>query len=290
MRILIPELTGLNLDTTLFGGQTFRWRREGAHGAVGWIDGIPVRVRVSGEGLHVVALGGGVEGLDLAARRYFDVARDYEAVERRLLRDARLRRVASEVAGVRILRQQPFETLVAFVVSANNNIPRIARSVDALCRLAGRRLDLDGETAWAFPEPAALAEIGVPRLREEANLGYRDRYVAETARIVAAREVDLTALEGLSTERLCEELGRLPGVGPKVADCVALFAFGRVEVFPVDTWIRRAVTDLYLEPGARATDREIAALARRRFGSHAGIAQQYLFEAFRTKRRMKGEG
>jgi N-glycosylase/DNA lyase len=290
MRILLPELKGLNLDTTLFGGQAFRWRREGEGGAVGWIDGIPVRVRVSDEGLHVAALGGEVEGLDLAARRYFDVTRDYEALERRLLRDVRLRRAASDVAGVRILRQQPFETLVAFVVSANNNIPRIARSVDALCRMAGRRVELEGETLWAFPEPAALAEIGITRLREEANLGYRDRYVAETARIVATREIDLSELEKLRTERLREELARLPGVGPKVADCVALFAFGRVEVFPVDTWIRRAMTDLYLEPGARATDREIAALARRRFGSHAGIAQQYLFEAFRMKRRMKGEG
>jgi N-glycosylase/DNA lyase len=290
MRIVIPELRGLNHDATLFGGQTFRWRREGKDGAVGWIDAIPARVRASAEGLHVAALGDGAEELDAAARRYFDVARDYGAVERRLLRDARLRRVASDVAGVRILRQRPFETLVAFVVSANNNIPRIARSVDALCRMAGRRVEVGGETAWTFPEPEALAEVGVARLREEANLGYRDRYVAETARIVAAREIDLAALEALPTETLRGELARLPGVGPKVADCVALYAFGRVEVFPVDTWIRRAMTELYLEPEARATDREIAALARRRFGPHAGIAQQYLFEGYRVRRRMTGEG
>jgi N-glycosylase/DNA lyase len=283
MRVVFPELAGLNVDATLFGGQAFRWRRDGAGGAIGWIGECPTRVRVDTEGLHVAALGGEAVALEEAAHRYFDVARDYAAVERRLLRDAPLRRVAAGVAGVRILRQPPFETLVGFVVSANNNIPRIARSVEALCRLAGRRVDTSDGALHAFPEPAALAEVGVARLREEANLGYRDRYVAETARLVAAGDVDLAALAALPTGGLRTELARLPGVGPKVADCVALFAYGRVEVFPVDTWVRRATTTLYFDPERRATDREIAALARRRFGDHAGIAQQYLFEGYRRR-------
>jgi N-glycosylase/DNA lyase len=252
---------------------------------VGWIGGTPVRVSVDAEGLDVAALAGADAEFEATARRYFDSARDYGAVERRLLGDARLRRVATGLSGVRILRQPRFETLVAFVVSANNNIPRIARSVDALCRLAGLRIETEEGEAWAFPEPAALAEAGAARLRQEANLGYRDRYVAETARLVATGEVDLDAFESLPTDELRAELARLPGVGPKVADCVALFAFGRVEVFPVDTWVRRAMTELYLDESSRVPDREIAALARRRFGPYAGIAQQYLFEGYRKGKR-----
>jgi N-glycosylase/DNA lyase len=281
---VLPELVGFNLDATLFGGQAFRWRRDGADAAVGWIGTRPVRVRVGSEGVTIAALGGARAGLGDEARRYFDVERDYAAIERRLLRDARLARVTAAVRGVRILRQSPFETLVAFVVSANNNIPRIARSVEAMCRIAGTRVECSEGTLWTFPEPKALAEVGPARLREEANLGYRDSYVAETARLVATGAVDLDALDALPTPALREALTRLPGVGPKVADCVALFAYGRIEVFPVDTWVRRAMTELYLEPGVRVSDREIAALARRRFGDFAGIAQQYLFEAYRRRR------
>jgi N-glycosylase/DNA lyase len=277
--VVLAGLAGLDFERTLFGGQAFRWRRAGdgeSPGAEGWIGDRPVRVALAAEGLAVAPLDGRVEGLEAAAARYFDAARDYEAAERRLRRDARLGRLAT---GIRILRQPPFETLVTFVVSANNNIPRIARSVERLCGLAGREV---APGLAAFPEPAALAALGAARLRGEANLGYRDAFVAETARLVASGEVDLDALDRLPTPELTAALGRLPGVGPKVAACVALFGYGRLEVFPVDTWVRRAFRDLYLG-GEAAGDREIERRARRRFGPWAGLAQQYLFEAYRRR-------
>jgi len=285
MKILLPELARLNLEATLFGGQAFRWRSEGDSTAIGWIGTTPVRAHPTAEGLEVEALGGATETLEEDARRFFDLARPYDEIERRLLRDARLRSVASGVEGIRILRQPAFETLIAFIISANNNIPRIQRSVELLCTIAGSMIETSVGPMWSFPQPEALAELSTERLREEANLGYRDRYVAETARLVAAGDVDLDALDGLATDDLRAALVGLPGVGPKVADCVALFGFGRVDVFPVDTWIRRAMSALYLRDGEEASDRVIAALARHRFGRHAGIAQQYLFEGYRLRSR-----
>jgi N-glycosylase/DNA lyase len=279
MRVLVPER--FNLDVTLFGGQAFRWRRDEQGRISGWIGDRPVRVATTPEGLEVSALDGREEGLEEAVRRYFDLSRDYAAIERRLFRDAALRRAASRVAGFRILRQPPFETLVGFITSANNNIVRLSRSMDAISRIAGQAVETEIGTMWAFPEPAALAAVAVDRLREEAGLGYRDRYVADAARLVASGEVDLDALDRLSTPALREALRAIPGVGPKVADCIALYGFGRVEVFPVDTWVRKAFTALYLSGGERVPDREIARLAAERFGPYAGVAQQHMFEAFR---------
>ncbi len=273
--VTLPGLAGIDLERTLFGGQSFRWRRVDG-GAEGWIGDRLVRVALSDDGLAVESLDGREDGLEIAAARYFDVERDYAAIERRLLRDARLRRVATRV---RILRQPAFEALVTFVVSANNNIPRIARSVGLLCELAGREI-VAGRRA--FPEPAALAALDAETLRRDANLGYRDRYVVEASRLVASGAVDLDLIDRLPTAELRTALGALPGVGPKVGDCVALFGYGRLDVFPVDTWIRRAYADLYLK-GEPATDRAIAEMARRRFGRYAGVAQQFIFEAYRNR-------
>lgn len=274
------RLGGLDVDVTLFGGQTFRWRRTGERTAEGWIGDRPVAVEVRDDALAAVPLDGRWEGLGDAVACYFDAERDYAAIERRLLRDARLRRIAR---GIRILKQPPFETAIAFIVSANNNIPRIARSVGLLCEIAGREVEARGRRLRAFPEPAALAALSAERLRRDANLGYRDVYVVETSRLVASGAVDLDAFDRLPTAALRQALVVLPGVGPKVADCIALFAYGRLEVFPVDTWIRRAYSEVYLG-GEPAPDREIAERARQRFGPYAGLAQQYLFEAFRARR------
>jgi N-glycosylase/DNA lyase len=278
---ILPGLAGANLEVTLFGGQAFRWRRS-AGGYVGWVGDRPVSARPAAEGLAVQPLDGG-GSLEAAAARYFDAGRDYAAIERDLFRDARLRDVAAGISGIRILRQPPFETIVSFVTSANNNIARITRTVEALARMAGEPVETDEGVMWRFPSPDALAGLDLARLRGEANLGYRDRYVAETARLVASGAADVSALERLPTPELREALLALPGVGVKVADCIALYGFGRIEVFPVDTWVRRAVLELYLGPGERATDRELAELARARFGEYAGVAQQYLFEAFRRR-------
>lgn len=287
--VVLPAVAGLDAEVTLFGGQAFRWRRvedaRPARAAEGWIGDRPVVARVFDDTLEVEPLDGRIDGLEAAAARYFDAARDYAAVERRLDRDPRLRGAAS---GVRILRQPAFETLVSFVVSANNNIPRIARAVELLSALAGRAVAVVGETRcetrFAFPEPEALAALDAATLRRDANLGYRDRYVAETSRLVASGTVDLGALDALPTGALLASLTSLPGVGPKVADCVALFGYGRLEVFPVDTWVRRAYAGLYLD-GEAATDRRIRELAVARFGRIAGVAQQALFEATRRAAR-----
>lgn len=287
--ICIPELAGLDLEAVLFGGQTFRWQRTEDGWAAGWIGDRPVRARVTAEGLVVSCRSRPSEGLEVVARRYFDADRHYSGIRERLFRDARLRVAAGGLDGLRILRQPPFETAVGFIVSANNNIPRISKCLSALCRLAGTPVRIDGVVEHVFPAPGSLAALDAATLRIEANLGYRDRYVVETASLVATGAADLDAWDGERTPRLLGHLRSLPGVGPKVAECIALFGYGRFDVFPVDTWIRQAYVATYPSRGPAATDRQIGERARRRFGRNAGLAQQYLFESVRRRGRAAGD-
>lgn len=286
--IRIPELAGLDLEATVFGGQTFRWKRGVDGWAIGWIGPHPVRARSCADGLNVAPRGAALTPqLESATRRYFDADRDYAGLRARLLRDARLREAAEGLEGLRILRQPAFETVIGFIVSANNNIPRISKCLDALCRLAGEPVVVDGVEERKFPVAASLAGLDVAVARTEANLGYRDRYVVETSERIASGAADLERWHSFETPELVSGLQTLPGVGPKVADCIALFAYGRFDVFPVDTWIRQAYASVYPVRGGVASNRRIAELARRRFGSAAGLAQQYLFESTRRKAGLK---
>ena len=194
------------------------------------------------------------------------------------------------------MRQDPWECLVSYVVSAFNNIPKISRSVEGLARRFGEPIRSTGDAGsgdaigegiggrigggrnrvgWAFPSAERLAEAGPAALRACA-LGYRARYVRDLARLVADGKVDLVRIDTMSFDDARAALLELPGVGEKVADCVLLFAFGRGEAFPVDVWVQRAVERWYFS-GRPATPRAIREWARDRFGPLAGYAQQHLF-------------
>jgi N-glycosylase/DNA lyase len=186
------------------------------------------------------------------------------------------------------MRQDPWECLVSFVVSAFNNIPKIQMSIRALARCFGEPIE-DGQTGtgarvadWTFPRPERLAEASLPALRG-CVLGYRARYVRNLARLVADRTVDLDAVSRWPLDQARTALLELPGVGEKVAECVLLFGLGHHEAFPVDVWVKRAVERWYFR-GRSQTPRAIGAWARERFGALAGYAQQHLFVGARWAR------
>jgi N-glycosylase/DNA lyase len=189
--------------------------------------------------------------------------------------------MATRRAKLHILRQEPFEVLLSFVISANNHIPRIRSIIERLCRLYGSLLETSFAPAYTFPTPEALARARLEDLRLKCGLGYRDVYVQSVARTIAAQP-DFAHWAALPTAELRQRLLQLDGVGEKVADCVLLFGFHRLEAFPVDTWVRRAVTELYF-PGQRPRPCELQACAAKQFGAYAGIAQQYLFVNARSR-------
>ena len=168
-------------------------------------------------------------------------------------------------SGIRILRQHPWETLISFIISQNNNIPRIKKIVESLCREFGEPIKCGETVYYAFPTPKALFDAG-----EEAifalKTGFRARYIYDAASRVVDGRLDIDALCKMDSDSLNEALLEICGVGPKVAACVSLFGFGHTEAFPIDVWVKRIMQKYYPD-----------GLDIKSLGQYAGVAQQYLF-------------
>lgn len=199
---------------------------------------------------------------------YFDLDSSYEQKALKISAVSPIMQAAASAGkGIRILRQDPTETLFSFIISANNNIKRIQSIVEKICAALGQKTDF----GYAFPTVSAMAAAS-PSLYRSLGAGYRDQYLSDTANALVGK--DFSALNSLSTVELKKQLLGFQGVGPKVADCVLLFGFGRGEAFPVDTWLKKAY-HRYFEAGHK--DADIAAYFCELFGKNAGLAQQYLF-------------
>ena len=182
--------------------------------------------------------------------------------------------------GIRILNQDLWETIISFIISANNNIPRIKGIIERLSAKYGKKIEWNGKKYYTFPTPEELKEVSVEDYRK-LGLGFRDIRLYETTKMILENKVDLQKLrENPDTKEVREQLLTLSGVGPKVADCILLFSdLKRFEVFPIDVWVRRVMNDLYIkeEDETKVSKVKIEKIANEKFGSLAGLAQQYLF-------------
>jgi N-glycosylase/DNA lyase len=280
----------LHLARTLHSGQTFRWTSEiaedGATLATGVVGRDVFRLRQDDRGLWLLAPSTAEARAEV--RRYLGLAHESGTVDRietALSDDAVLARVLQHTRGTGILAQDPWEVLISFIISQNNNIPKIRQSIEGLARSLG--VPLDGG-AFAFPTPERLARAHL-RTLAACLLGYRAPYVRAAARLIAEKRIEFGALVGSSTDHARDRLLGIPGVGEKVADCVLLFGLRHTTAFPVDIWVQRAVERLYFH-GRPRTVRQIQGFARARFGALAGYAQQHLFCYARAHLRPKRQG
>lgn len=257
--VLVKDVTDLDLAQTLDCGQSFRWTQQDDGSFSGVAFGRRVSVSLDGDRFFI--RGASAEDFEKYWRGYFDLDLDYGSIRKSV---AALHPVLSEAAryapGIRILRQEPWEALCTFIISQNNNIKRIKGIVDRLCESFGE--DIGG--GFAFPNAEALARLSPDDLAP-LRAGFRNRYIIDAAQKVASGEVDLEACRTLEYEQARRELMKITGVGVKVADCTLLFGLHRIEAFPVDVWMKRALKTLF--PGMTPAD----------FGEYAGIAQQYIF-------------
>ena len=233
------EIPHLKLDMVANSGQCFRMKA---------LDADTYRVLAGKKQVDITPLGDDRFQLSCEEsetdgwRRYFDIETDYGPLLTELPDgDDFLHRAASCCDGLRILRQEPFETLISFICSQRKSIPAIRDCVERLCEHFGEKLS---EDIYAFPTPEQLARAAESELRACA-LGYRAPYVLGTARLVASGALDLTACSSLSDEALQQALMNCPGVGVKVASCVMLFAYHRFSIAPVDVWIQKVIDEEY---------------------------------------------
>lgn len=254
----------LDLDHTLGCGQVFRWRKEGDEWK-GVVDGRLVTLRQDGRG---IAVSGMSEG---RFERYFRQDDDLGSIYEELGWDANLASYFRRFRGLRLIRQDPWECLASYVLATNANIPRIQGMIERVCRTFGTEMD----GYFTFPEPGQLLDRC--ERAEGCGLGYRRGRFIELARLAYREEIDFPELMAMGYEECVRNLIELPGVGPKVADCVSVFSLEHLEAFPVDVRIRKAMADLY---GIRGGYGTVNRLSRERFGRWAGYAQEYIYHAY----------
>ena len=260
-------------------GQCFGWDEENDKSYTGIVGRNVVNVKEVEN--KVIFSSFGVDNLKELVQSYFDLDRDYEKIKEELSKvDKYLAKSIEYGNGIRILNQDLWETIISFIISANNNIPRIKGIINRLSQKYGEKIEWRGKEYYTFPTVEELSKASVEDLRS-LGLGFRDIRVYETTHKILSKEVDLEKLHNeADTEKVRNILLTLSGVGPKVADCILLFStLKRFDVFPIDVWVRRVMNELYIknEDETKVNKKEIERLAKEKYGNLEGIAQQYLF-------------
>jgi N-glycosylase/DNA lyase len=269
-----------DLATTLTSGQVFRWERRGQSwiGVIGkhWVRLRSDQFSISAEAAEPVS--------DWAwLTHYLDLDVNLETVLQTFPDDAPMRVAVAACSGLRLLRQDPWECLASFILSSTKQIVQIRQIISLLCSRYGEPVIAPSgyATVHAFPSPGRLALAFESELRA-CKMGFRAPNLLAAARRVGSGQLDLAQLHQLPLAEARNELMQLAGVGPKIADCVLLFAYGLPSAFPLDVWVMRALQKLYF-PGQRANIPRLRQFAATHFGLNAGYAQQYLFHYIRTK-------
>lgn len=259
-------------------GQCFRWNKQPDDSYTG-VFGENV-LNIKKENNKIIFKGICKENIIKTCADYFDLDTNYEKIKQELSDiDEPLKKSVEYGKGIRILQQDLWETIISFIISANNNIPRIKGIIERMSKQYGKPIIWNNNTYYTFPSPEELGKASVDDLRK-LGLGFRDIRVQQTTQKVLERQIDLEELkQEKEVIKIREKLLELPGVGPKVADCILLFGLHKYEVFPIDVWVRRVMNELYLnkEDETKIKQTEIATLAQKKYGNLAGLAQQYLF-------------
>lgn len=256
-------------------GQCFRWNKQENNSYTGIVKNNVINVKKENE--RVIFTGNCNEDIKTICIDYFDLNKNYENIKTELSKiDNYLANSIKYGNGIRILHQDLWETLISFIISANNNIPRIKTIIERISKTYGNKLIFQDKEYYTFPTPEELANVTVQDFRN-LGLGFRDVRVYETVQKTLRKDIDLEQLEKeKDAETLRNKLLEIPGVGPKVADCIMLFSLKKYEVFPVDVWVRRVISELYFE-NVEQKPQTIQKFAKEQYGNLAGLAQQYLF-------------
>ena len=205
--------------------------------------------------------------------KYLDLDFDYGELKKTLSEDEVLAQAIKSGEGIRILNQDLWECIISFIISANNNIPRIKRIIKIFCEQFGDEINFGGEKLYTFPSAEKLSGITIQDIKS-LRAGYRDKYLIDAIEKVNRKEIDLKFIKEAPYNEAKKEIMKIKGIGNKVADCILLFGAGKKNAFPVDVWIKRVMETLYKD---QMRDMDISSFVKERFGEYGGYAQQYLF-------------
>ena len=275
----IKNIKSFELADIFDCGQCFRWNKQEDGSYTGIFKGNVMNVQKQGD--TVIFKGICTGDIKEIVEEYFDLNRDYEKLKEELSKIDNNIKVSIEYGkGIRILNQDLWEMIISYIISANNNIPRIKGIIERMSKRYGKEIEWNGEKYYTFPTIEELKDVTVEDYRN-LGTGFRDIRLYETVKMISDGKIKLDELqENPDTHEVREQLLTLSGVGPKVADCILLFStLKRFEVFPIDVWVRRVMNELYIknEDETKVNKKEIEKIAQDKFGNLAGLAQQYLF-------------
>ncbi len=257
--IILEDIECFNVELSVFCGQAFRWEKNEDGSFTGTVKGRVLNIEQNEE--QIIFRNTTKEEFENIWYDYFDLERDYAGICKNFESDSYLERAKNEYYGIRVLNQEPWEALCSFIISQNNNIPRISGIIKRLCENFGDKID--GEN-YSFPSYERLKDVSVEELGI-LRAGFRAKYIADAVQKLNSEEISLEKIKKMPIEQARQELMKIKGVGAKVAECTLLYGFGRKEAFPVDVWVKRIMSELYPD-GLPECTKDVE-----------GIAQQYLF-------------
>ncbi len=269
--IVLENFECLDLKNTLFCGQAFRWTEKQEGVFCGTVRGKTVCIEQREK--EIIFKNTEEKDFNEIWKPYFDLERDYMAITDTFRSDKYISQALDGFYGIRILKQEPWEALCSFIISQNNNIPRICGIIGRLCESFGEKTE-GGD--YSFPDAEKISRLSLEELAV-LRAGFRSKYILDAAKKISSGEISLREIEKMPIEQARQELMKINGVGPKVAECSLLYGFGRLEAFPVDVWVKRIMSELYEDGLPECTK------------NYEGIAQQYLFHWRRNRQENKGE-
>ena len=292
-KVILKQDNCFNLKDIFECGQCFRWKEE-TDGSYTGIVKIGV-LNIAYKKDEIIIKGYIDDKADLKEFTidYLDLKKDYTSIQIEISKkDSDMKKAIKFGNGIRILNQDSWEMIISFIISAANNIPRISKCINNISVKCGKKIVIPNDilkkmfefkkeenTYYMFPTPKELGKASMTDLRN-CNLGFRDKYIYNATKLINEKKIDLKKIELKEYKDAKKELTQIAGVGSKVADCILLFSMKKSEAFPVDTWIKKIMNEVYVDS---KNVKKINEYAFNKWGQNAGIAQQYLFNYMRNK-------
>ncbi|SKA80419.1 N-glycosylase/DNA lyase [Clostridium sp. USBA 49] len=277
--IIIKNVKNFELNHIFDCGQCFRWHKEENGNYIGVAFNKVLEIEKKDN--DIIIYNTNEDEFNKIWVEYFDLNRDYGKIKKILSKDPLLKIAVEYGYGIRILKQDPFEIVVSFIISANNRIPMIKKTIENISKNLGNAIDYKGKTYYTFPSIEELHKASMEDI-EACGAGFRAKYIYDTVDKIYKsqkyeynKNYDLDFIKNQEDDICHSMLQNFSGIGPKVADCIMLFSMNKLSAFPVDVWVKRAMQHFYLAPDVSL--KKIREFARNKFGGFSGFAQQYLF-------------
>ena len=276
------EYNTINIENTINSGQVFLWRKQDNF----WYG-------VNGYDILKINNSGDVVSYNNKKYDFFRNSDDIEKIIKSISKDKTTKIAVKKYLGLRLIRQDPFQCFISFIVSSNSNIQKIKSSLEKISMKFGTKIKFDNQEFYGFPEPIKIANASIQEI-QSCGVGYRAKFIINAAKMVESKEIDFEHLKKLNYHDAKETILSVPGIGNKVADCILLFSLDKTEAFPLDIWMIRILKKYYLEKfeieTKSITEKQYNILHEKivkYFGPYAGYAQQFLFKMERENYQKK---